>query len=59
MRSEAEIEATESELEDRVWHERHLVLKESGSTSDEADAAAEAIRRKLGDDKVGPYRDFE
>ena len=59
MRSEAEIEAAESELESRVWHERHHVLKESGSTSDEADAAAEAVRRELGDDKVGPYSDFE
>lgn len=59
MRSEAEIGAAESELESRVWHERHLVLMERGSMSDEADAAAEALRRELGDDKVGPYNDFE
>ncbi len=59
MRDEAAIEAAESELEDRVWHERHLVLKESGSTSEEADAAADAVRRELGDDKLGPYSDSE
>lgn len=27
--------------------------------SEEADAAAEEIRRDLGDDKIGPYSDFE
>ena len=59
MRSEAETRAAESELESRVWHERQLVLKTRGSTSEEADAAAEAIRRELGDDNVGPYSDFE
>jgi hypothetical protein len=59
MRSEAETEAAESEFEDRVWHERHLLLKESGSTSEEADAAADAVGRELGHDKLGPYSDFE
>ena len=59
MRNEVEIEVAERELECRVWHERHVVLKERGSTSEGSEADADAIRRQLGDDKIGPYSDFD
>jgi hypothetical protein len=59
VRDQAEVEAAMRELESRVWHERHVVLEASGTASEEAAAAAEAIRREVGDEKLGPYSEFE
>ncbi len=60
MRSRRDIEAVEQELTDRVWLERHEVLMEEGRPDmEEAEAAAAALRRELGDDKRGPYSDHE
>jgi hypothetical protein len=62
MRNPDEIKAVERELSDRVWHERHLVLTNADPNRtdiEDAKRAAEAIRRELGSEKLGPYTDFE
>ena len=62
MRNEEDIEAAENELADRLWHERHLVLMARDPERidmEEAKRAAEAIGLELGEEKLGPYTDFE
>ena len=60
MRDSNEIEAAERELADRLWYDRHLVLMEEGRSDVQGgEAAAEEIRQELGEDKLGPYSDFE
>jgi hypothetical protein len=59
MRTEKEIEVAERRIGARVWYERHLTLRERGTVSEAADAAAATIRQDLGDDELGPYSDYE
>jgi hypothetical protein len=62
MRNQEEIAEAEDELTDRVWYERHLVLMAENPDRPgmkEAERAAKAIRQELGDQKLGPYTDFE
>jgi hypothetical protein len=59
MRSEQEIESAERRIGERVWYERHLTLRKRGHISEGADAAAAAIRQRVGEDELGPYSDFE
>lgn len=68
MRSQSEIIAAEEEFFDRVWHERHLIGIQEHERGDRVMAAdiyrraleaAEEVRARWGDDKLGPYTDFE
>ncbi|MGS2776971.1 hypothetical protein ACVBAX_06290 [Robertmurraya sp. GLU-23] len=68
MRTEDIISEVIGELLDKIWHERHLVLKykvEQGLEEVTPDIwtgalkAAEKIREKYGKENLGPYDDFE
>lgn len=68
IRSEEEINAAINEFDDRIWYDRHQVLREKvrvgeGSTEVEiqkkANKAARMIEAKYGKSNLGPYSDFE
>lgn len=68
MRSREEINAAINELDDRIWYDRHQVLKDKvrlveGSADVEiqkkANKAAKMIEAKYGKSNLGPYSDFE
>ncbi len=68
LRSQDEILAAEQEFFEKVWHERHLMIKrlvESGRKEVAADIwegalqAAEEVNQRYGEDQLGPYDDFE
>ena len=67
MRKKDEILAAEEEFFQKIWHERHLVLKyklEHGLTTCDpgiwqaAEAAAKRVRETYGED-ISPENDFE
>lgn len=68
MRAEDEIEAALSEVEDKVWYDRHIMLAERSQASqidlwgrqiDVAELLAQKIRDKYGVENLGPYTDFQ
>lgn len=62
MRERPDVEKAESEFADRLWHERHVVLmahEHRRTDMQEAERAADSIRRELGPETLGPYTDFE
>jgi hypothetical protein len=68
IHSEEEINAAINEIDDRIWYDRHKVLREKvqvdeGSAEVEirkkADKAARRIEAKYGKSNLGPYSDFE
>jgi hypothetical protein len=68
MRSESEIIAAEEEFFDKVWYDRHRVLEEeyeSGKRERKPGViypeleAADYVRRRWGEENLGPYSDFE
>jgi len=68
MRSEEEIIDASEEFFDKIWFDRHMMLKssiEDGNTEVNPDiwkGAMEAEKRmieKYGDENLGPYSDFE
>jgi Restriction endonuclease len=68
-RSQSEIIAAEEEFFDKVWYDRHLGFRHAYESGDRANTpteiyeqavkAAEEVRKRWGDDDLGPYSDFE
>ncbi len=68
MRRETTVLAAEEEFFEKIWYERHLVLKykiETGQTTCDpeiwkrAEANAARIREKYGEEELSPKSDFE
>lgn len=68
VRTREEIQAAEDEMCDKVWYDRHQLLKDrdlegraspSAESMARAEEAARRIEEKFGIENVGPYDDFE